>query len=216
MVGAIGERLQGAAASRAVDLLDRYLAYRDAARRLGAEDDLAARAAELKQLRRRYFDPADAEKLFGRQERDEAVAVEKRRVALDPSVPAAERAVRIAALERALPEAEQAARAAAMGPLLEREIEDAMRARGATDGDIQQRRIDALGPEVAARLKALDDARAAWTERLRAFQVERDAIARAYPDPATRDAMVQKLLEDSFTPPERLRVRAADEIAAAR
>src|SRR5262249_32571706 len=65
IVLAIGERLQGAAASRAVELLDRYLAYRDAARRLGAAGDLTARLAELRQVRRRFFDSADAEKLFG-------------------------------------------------------------------------------------------------------------------------------------------------------
>ena len=88
-----------------------------------------------------------------------------------------------------------------------------MRAAGATDEEIQRRRVEAVGREAADRLKTLDDERAAWRKRVEAFHAERDAISRSQPDPAARAAAIQRLLDDSFSPEERLRIKALDVIA---
>jgi lipase chaperone LimK len=216
LVAAIRGKLTGPAAERAIGLLDRYLAYREATRTLrGAEDgDLAARLDALRRLRREQFGAADADKLFGLEERADAVAIEKRRVQTDPALSPEQRTRRIAELEEQLPESIRASRAAAARPLRQQEEEQAMRAAGATDEEIQRHRVATVGEAAAGRLKTLDEQRADWTRRLQAFQTDREEIARSQPDSAAREAAVEKLLEASFSPEERLRVKAADAIAA--
>jgi lipase chaperone LimK len=214
LVAAIRRKLKGPAADRAIGLLDQYLAYREATRSLREDGDLAARLAELRRLRREHFGAADADKLFGLEERVDKVAIEQQRLQRDPSLSPEERTRRIAALEEQLPEDVRAARAAAARPLRQREEELAMRAAGATDEEIQRHRVATVGEAAAERLKGLDEQRAEWKRRLRAFQAEREAIARSQPDPVARQAAVDKLLEASFSPEERLRVKAADAIAA--
>jgi lipase chaperone LimK len=213
----IRERLSGPAVSRALGLLDRYLAYREATRSLrpDGDSDLAARLDAIRTLRRAHFGAADADKIFGEQERTDAVAVAERRVQSDASLQPEERRRRIAELEEQLPEAVRAARTAATRPLREQEDEQAMRAAGATGEEIQRHRVATVGEAAAERLKTLDEERASWKQRLAAFRTEREAIARAQPDPAARKALIRKLLDDSFTPAERLRVNALDTIAAA-
>ena len=208
IVAAIRERVHGGAEARALGLLESYLGYREAARGIRAANDAGGRLAELRRQRRAHFSHADADALFGSQEAVDAVAVEKQRIGNDASLSAAERARRLTELDGELPAAERAARAASMRPHLQREDEEAMRAKGATDEEIQRRRVETVGEAAALRLQALDRARADWAGRLQRFQEARDAIARDVPDPDARASAIAHLVEDSFSPRERLRVHA--------
>jgi hypothetical protein len=71
---------EGRAATEALSLFDEYLLYREAGRSLRAPaDDLAARLAALRELRRRHFgDRADP--LFGAEERAIERALAQRRI----------------------------------------------------------------------------------------------------------------------------------------
>lgn len=216
IVKRIHDKLKGAAADQATNLLDRYLAYREATRSIsaGADGDLGARLEALRKIRRDHLGAVDAEKLFGAEERATSVAIAQQRVQLDTSLTPEERKAKIADLEADLPDDVRKARAAALAPLRQREDEQALRAAGATDEEIQRHRVETVGQEAADRLQDLDRKRAEWKKRLAAFQADRDAILRSSLDPAARDAAVEKLLESSFSPEERLRVKAADAIAA--
>jgi len=211
----IREKLKEPAAGQASQLLDKYLAYREATRTIkaGAEGDIQARLDALRRLRREHFGAGDADKLFGVEERATAVAIAQQRVQRDPDLSPEERKRRLDELEAQLPEDVKKARQAALGSLRQREDEQALRAAGATDEEIQRHRVDAVGQEAADRLKDLDQQRAAWKKRVAAFQAERDAIVRSQPDSAARDTAIQKLLNDSFSPEERLRIKALDAIA---
>lgn len=57
-------RLPARAAAQGRDLLGRYLAYREAARQLGADGDLETRRHAVQSLRRQHLGAAAAEKLF--------------------------------------------------------------------------------------------------------------------------------------------------------
>ncbi|MEP7122043.1 MAG: lipase secretion chaperone, partial [Byssovorax sp.] len=189
--------------------------YREATRRLREDGDSAARLAALHDLRVRIFGDEDATRLFGDQERTDAVALAEQRIHQDSSLTSDERATRLAKLEEGLPEAVRAARARATLPLREQEEEAARRAAGEGEEAIRSYRVATVGEEAADRLEALDAQRDAWTQRLQAYRAARAAIAEKTSDLDARQAAFARLAEASFNPQERLRVAALDAMAEA-
>lgn len=201
------------AARRAIALLDDYLGYREAARRLAPGGEVAARLEAVRALRRERFGDV-AELLFGSEERAVAVALEQRDILGDRSLTPADRDRRLAEAEARLPDAVREAREASTRPLRERADEEAMRAAGASDADLHAARVAADGPEAADRLAELDRRRASWAARLQAFRAARAALQRNEPDPDRQRVAVTRLLDASFTSLEQVRVDAADRLAA--
>jgi lipase chaperone LimK len=213
------KRLPGAAMDEAVRVLDDYLSYLEAARSLAstrgeALEDVGARLEALHALRREHLGGA-AEGLFGQEEAVDAVTVERLRLQKDASLTPAERERRMAALEERLPPDVRAAREESTRPLRQAAVEAELRAAGANAEDLHPHRLATVGPEATARLEALERERTEWDQRLADFRAKREALGRAEPDVARRRAAVQRLLFDSFSPEERLRVEAADTIDAA-
>jgi len=211
-------RLPATAAAEATAILDRYLAYRDAARQLAPPpSDPRAGLAQLHDLRARMFAPEIVQAWFADEEAATHAALDRRDALLDPALSPAERERRLTEIDDRLPAAVREARAAATAPLDELNREQAMRAAGAGDDQIAAARTAAFGPEAAARLADLDRARAEWDARLARF---RDARAALLADPRLDDAergrRIAELLVRSFTPEERIRVDALDRIAAER
>ncbi|MBN9684116.1 MULTISPECIES: lipase secretion chaperone [unclassified Corallococcus] len=214
------KKLPAAAMDEAVQVLDDYLAYLDAARGLASKGsaampDTAERLESLRKLRREHLGPGVADGLFGQEEAVDAVAVERLKLMKDASLTKEEREQRMAALEERLPPEVRASREEAVRPLRQQAVEQELLAAGATAEDLHQHRLSTVGPEATERLEALDAERAQWKQRLADFRAKRAALGQSEPNPARRQAAVQRLLFDSFTPEERLRVEAADSIEAA-
>lgn len=219
IVAVIERRLPPAAAREAVDLLDRYLLYRERARQIAAtdpgDDDAHARFATIWALRREILGAADADAFFAEEEAYDRVALERARIMTDPFLSSAERAQQLPAVEAAIPEPMREARDAATLPMRLDAAAAAMRAAGGTEADVDALRAEMVGTDAAARLAALDREEAEWRRRLDAFRDARTALERD----ATRSAddragAVQALLASSFTPAERLRVEAIDRLAS--
>ncbi|NNC15428.1 lipase chaperone [Corallococcus exiguus] len=213
------KKLPAAAMDEAVQVLDDYLAYLEAARGLGSNGsaatmDTAERLESLRKLRREHLGGA-ADGLFGQEEAVDAVAVERLKLMKDASLTKEEREQRMSALEDRLPPDVRASREEAVRPLRQQAVEQELLAAGATAEDLHQHRLSTVGPEATGRLESLDAERAQWKQRLADFRAKREALGQSEPDPARRQAAVQRLLFDSFTPEERLRVEAADTIEAA-
>lgn len=213
------KNLSAAAMEEAVRVLDDYLAYRDAARTFaanqrGAELDVGARLESLRELRREHLGPW-AEGLFGDEERVDAVSVERMKLQQDTTLSPEERERRIAALEEQLPAEYRASRDEALRPLRQQAVEREMVESGASAEDLRQHRLATVGAEATERLEAMDREEAEWKRRLAEFRSRREALGQSEPNPAARQAAVQRLLFDSFTPEERLRVEALDAIDAA-
>ncbi|NVJ02434.1 lipase chaperone [Myxococcus sp. AM009] len=213
------KNLPAAAMDEAVRLLDDYLAYRDAARTFaanqrGAALDVGARLESLRELRREHLG-AWADGLFGDEERVDAVSVERMKLQQDTTLTPEERERRIAALEEQLPADYRASRDEALRPLQQQTVERELVESGATAEDLRQHRLATVGPEATERLEAMDREEAEWARRLAEFRARREALGQSEPNPAARQAAVQRLLIDSFTPEERLRVEALDAIDAA-
>ncbi|NOK36226.1 lipase chaperone [Corallococcus exercitus] len=213
------KKLPSAAMDEAVQVLDDYLSYLEAARGLASKGsvpmDTAERLEALRKLRREHLGPGAADGLFGKEEAVDAVAVERLKLMKDASLTKEERERRISELEERLPPDVRASREEAVRPLRQQAVEQELLAAGATREDLHQHRLSTVGPEATERLEALDAERAQWKQRLADFRAKREALGRAEPDATRRQAAVQRLLFDSFTPEERLRVEAADAIDAA-
>ena len=127
-------------AQRALDLFDRYLGLRAAVARLDADEPLADRLARLHALRVEWLGREAAAAFFADEERDAMLALERRRIATDRALSAAERGERIAALDAALGGPERVAREADAEPWL---------------AEAQTRELDAGGADGATRAVTL-------------------------------------------------------------
>lgn len=214
IIAVLRARLPAGAAAEAIAILDRYLAYREAARSLAPAFDPAAGLDQVHELRSRMFSPAVVQAFFADEEAATYAALARRAVLQDGTRTAAERDRRLAELEMQTPAAVREARAAAMAPLDEMAREARMRAAGASAQQIAASRTAALGSDAAARLAELDQARAAWDFRLAQFRAERAALlADAALDDAERSRRIDELLARSFSPTERIRVEVIDRIS---
>lgn len=212
IVAEIEARLAPTAARQAIELLDRYLAYRERVRELQASapsDDLAQRLAELHRIRVETFGDADAAALFGEEERVQSVDLRRREVASDPTLSPEERQRRIDELEEELPAAVREARTAAMAPARLSRDERQLRDAGGTAEDVRSLREQRFGTAAADRLAALDRERAEWQQRLDDYRRRRTILqADSALDDDARTRALQALLEERFTPQERPRVEA--------
>jgi len=216
IIAVLHARLPDAAAAEAIAILDRYLAYREAARRLvPPSSDLRAGLDQVHELRSKMFSPAVVQAFFADEEAATYAALARRDVLADTTLSPAERERRFAEIDARTPPAVLAARAAATAPIDELNREAQLRAAGASAPEIAAARTAALGADAAARLADLDRAHAAWDARLAQFRAERAAVLA---DPALGDAERQHRIDDllarSFTASERRRVEVLDRIAA--
>jgi lipase chaperone LimK len=219
ILAAIAERLPPAAARAALELLDRYLEYRERGRELwaaaGDADDLDRRLEVVRALRREVFGDDVADALFGEQEAEDFVAAAQREIARDESIPEEERRRRIEALEQQLPEPVREARAEALKPLRWMEEERQLRAAGGTAPEVRALRERYFGAEAADRLEALDRETAEWDRRIAEYRAARAAIE-SDPSlaPDVRASAIEALRAERFSDTERLRVDALDRLAA--
>lgn len=209
IIAVLRARLPGPAVAEAIDILDRYLAYREAARGLVAGGSDTAALDQVHELRVKLLPPAVVKAFFADEEAATYAAMQRRDVLADRTLSEAERARKLAEIEARIPAAAREGRAAALVPLAEMQREDQLRASGASEAAITASRTAAFGADGAARLAALDREHAAWDARLAQFRAARAAIvADATIDDAERARRIAALLESSFTEPERIRVEA--------
>jgi lipase chaperone LimK len=207
------QRLSAAAASEAVSLLDRYIAYKRALatteRSLPSIADSAtaarARLETMQRLRYDYFSSAEAAGLFGASDardretiallegaRQESSGAAAKRAASQVPSPAA----------TALAAAERAERDAPVRILtLEANVQQA-RSRGADDNEVYRLRASTLSTEAAARLAEVDREETDWQRRIAAYRAAR------IQSPAADAAALQQLRDAQFTPQEQKRLDA--------
>lgn len=204
------------AASQAFALVQGYrgyareLAEMNASQRPPEDADAMRRlVAQEAALRRRHFDPAAAQALFGTQEAYSRYAVEAQALDADTAIGAVEKARRLHALRLALP-----AEVAELEPGVSTQASELnlkvaeLRERGASAEDVQAVRTQYLGAEAAASLGEMEAHHAQWAARYQAFRQQRDALLATAPaDPAEAEA---RLLAQHFQPDELPGARAYD------
>jgi lipase chaperone LimK len=211
----IESRLRPEAQPAALDLLERYLAYREALRSLFESEDLANQSLErrfqrIRELRREHFRAHEREVLFAAEEERWRVDLERQRIAKDPDLAPEERAARLAALDAELPDDVRQAREIALAAVALREDEASLRAAGASDAEIHALREQRFGAEAADRLAALDQRRVRWERRVDAWRDERAQLLEAG---ATAEEIAERRAR-RFEGPELRRLEAVERIEA--
>ena len=203
------DRLDAAAARRAVELFDAYVAFRREAAEVGRDEDISldeARAA-LRDAHARHLGAAGA---FAAELERIDRGIEVARVLASDDLDAPAKAARLEAIlepPRGDARALRPARA-------HREVREA-RARGASDEEIFAIRSELVGEEAARRLAALDAERQAFGERVQAYRDEVRALRERIADDEVRAEALEALRRERFNQAELLRLRALDRLAAA-
>jgi lipase chaperone LimK len=210
------QRFAPAAARQAEDVLDRYLAFREALRSAAPHASSGGRGVDLlrdrlramRAIRSQFFGDAEAQALFGPADREAAAALERMAVEQDPALDPDARRARLAALAAAEPDAVRAARDASMAVVRLDDAVRAARARGASDDDVWHLRATAASPDAADRLAELDRAEAAWQARIDDYLAQRRQVLGAGSPDASRQEALAALRSQLFTPAEQKRLAA--------
>jgi len=198
--------LDTGAQNRVVAWFDAYVAVQREAIAMPRSGDLVEEAARLRTLHREQLGDELASAWFGREDAYAAYTAQRLVIAQDNKLDASDKAERLAALEQTLAPGQRA------------EIRDStdFQLAVAQTRQLDAQRTDAAarfseraalwGEDAAVRLDILDQARAAWDERvatyarLRAAVIEDGSIS-----PASRAAQLSNLLS-AFSEPEQRRL----------
>jgi lipase chaperone LimK len=210
----LDRRLKPGPAREAKLLLASYLAYKQALAgvesNLPRTDDVAqsarARMLAMRQLRSAYFTPAQSVGLFAAADARDDDALARLEVDIDKRLSPEQKKAGLAALDQRMPAALREEREAPAKIIRLEESVSRLRQNGAGDNEIYSVRAAALSPEAAARLAEVDRDEAAWKARIGAYLAQR-ATLMAQPA-QQRDAALQHLRNESFSPDEQRRLGA--------
>ena len=199
--------------SPALDLLARYLPYREA---MAASDlaplTLEQRLETVRGLRREHFGPELAEQLFAAEEERARFEITWQRIADDPSLSPDERERQLERLEEQLPGPVRLRRKLARVAMRLEEEEAALRAQGVPEAEILARRQERYGPTANERLGQIQQRHAQWEQRLARWREARDALLTELEGAAERERTqaVDALRAEHFEGRELAQVKALD------
>lgn len=217
LLHATGAGLSDSVVAEIAAVLDRYMAYRDAARATLASGnsspgDLSSRVSEMRALQLSALGPDLAKAFYGDDARLANIDMQRLAVLRDSSMTKDERERALAGIDAQLPPEVRDARQASSAPAALHQRVEALRAAGGSSADIAALRRSEFGVGAAERLDMLDRSRERWSQRLTAYRSEEEALRSAYGSPnsqAYRQA-VETLRQRLFSTEELARVRALD------
>jgi lipase chaperone LimK len=219
----IAQQLPEPARGQALVLLEQYLDYkrqlvlleRDLPQLAGL-DALRQRELAVQALRGRIFDPETQQAFFAREQAYNQFSLQRLAIVQDSSLDDAGKAAAIDQLRNSLPAELQDS----VMPQLQNQLRQQtaqLQAAGANPGQIRRLRQQLVGAEATERLEALDQQRHNWAQRIERYRTEKAAIeANQGMSASDKAAAVAQLAADNFDEHERLRLPAAEQLAAAR
>lgn len=217
----MAQQLPKLAASQAAQLLDRYLAYKDAVARVAqggdvaqvnALDGLANRLEALRLLRAKFFSQSEIQAFYGDDDAYDSYTIERLRVLQNKALAPHEKALQIAQLTQALPGEIRSGMTATDSYDNLQSITLDWRSRNGSEQELRMARMSLVGAEATERLERLDQQRAQWSERLNAYRQERDQIMGDVSlSGIQRQASLTRLRESRFADGELARVQSLDE-----
>jgi lipase chaperone LimK len=208
----LAQKLPPEEQSYALDVFDRYLAFRKALAEQapGARDGaLDGRVARMRRLRQVYFNGEESAGLFGRGDAYDDFMLARLAIVQNVSLDERTRHARLAALDGAQPPDVQAMRRETVVHRTLARAERLLRMRGGDDAQMFALRARLVGDAAAGRLARLDQEKALWQRRLESYRTARQALldAPGQTDPERR-RQIAALQGNLFTPAERLRLAA--------
>lgn len=206
----IDSQLQEPARARAQALLEQYLSYkrelvlleRDLPQ-MASLDAMRQRETVVQTLRARLFDSETHQAFFAREEGYNRFTLERLAIQYDSTMSAEEKGVAVDRLRASLPEELQQHTAR-------------LQAEGASAAQIRQMRQQLVGAEATTRLEALDSQRQSWQRRLDDYITAKAKIqVNEGLSSGDKRAAIEALAAERFDERERLRLDAAEQLAAA-
>mgnify|MGYP000220364764 CR=1 FL=1 len=213
-------QLSGDALQQANELLRNYIDYKISLAEL--EDSIAGSTTsmditELKRrhdminsLREEFMGKEVAEIFFGQDEIYDNYMLSRIAVTQNKELTADEKKQALAEVELLLPEEKRVKRARSTQHLRLSSAVSDLRKNGASESEIYQLRLDAVGADAAGKLAELDDKRALWRQRLDGYVTERDQIKSSGLSHQEQTVAINDLIEQRFQGREQIRVRALD------
>ncbi|MGR2678789.1 lipase secretion chaperone [Chromobacterium haemolyticum] len=207
---ALQAQLNGAALKQALELFDRYVAYRRAlSDGKAAAGGVAERLQQMRALRLQFLSESEVAGLFGEEDLYDDFTVKRLRIAADVSLSAEQKAARLKALEAGLPADLRAARLEPVKHLTLAEAEETLRKKGGGEQELYALRAGMVGQAAADRLSQLDREQAQWQSRVEAYRLEAQRLQTvAGLDAAQRRQALAGWRAQRFNPQEQLRLDA--------
>lgn len=219
----IASQLPAPARDQALLLLEQYLDYKRQLvlleRDLPQMADLSAlrqREAAVQALRARIFDSQTHQAFFAREEAYNQFSLERLAIVHDSRLDDAGKAAAVDQLRNSLPaEMQDSVLPQLQNQLRQQTVQ--LRAAGASPAQIRRLRQQLVGAEATERLEALDQQRLGWSQRIEQYRQAKAALlANQGLSASDRSAAIAQLAADNFDERERLRLDAAEQLAASR
>lgn len=228
-------RLPPKAETRALDILEGYLGYKDAVDDFNAtqakyskpmlgrpsieeirkrEKEALADKEQLRSLRSNFLDPETSEAFYGVEDRHDAYIEKMDDIRYDQEISTEEKLQRQKEALQDMPEWFQEQELRKINRI---KLNDLDRTSMSAE-DYSARRLEIVGPEAAARLEALDDRRHEWRARKDTFEKSKTELEELWSDtehPLYQEAL-ERLQKDSFSPEEILRLQGQKHLENAR
>lgn len=197
-------------------LLDQYIAYMHAKTQQTAPatagstpDAYQAIFAAQKDLRMRFFSPAEADAFFGADQAYDQFTIDSMRINNDSSLNAQQKAAKVAELINQQP----AAFGDSIRPLMQfselQQLTKDIKARGGSAEELHTMRESLIGAAAANRLDQVDADNAAWQQQVNSYLAAREQIKSTTSDPASQQSAIAALCNQTFnTPEQRLRAQS--------
>ncbi len=169
----------------------------------------ASQLQEKRQLRASYLTPQVIQAFYGDEDAYDDYTLQRWEIAQDTSLSATEKSEQQKELLDRLPASMQQ-NMAAMQRLQNVQQSDAdCRKRGCSAAQLHAERVAEVGEAAAERLDAMDAENTAWQQRVQGFLQQRQQIlASPSYSPEDKQAQIEQLQSQQFTPNERLRLAA--------
>lgn len=205
------------AADYAIYLLDQYVSYNHALKKLkpsgnfksGDLESFRAVVVQMRKLQQKYFTAAEIQALFGHEQSLNQFNLEQMQIHADKTMDSQQKAIEIARLIDQLPtDLSEGVRISMQFAELQQLTQD-IQQQGGSPEDIRNMRESLLGVEAADRLEKVDQEEALWQQQVNTYLTMRDQIMASSLDNSSKQQSIHKLRDDTFnTPEERLRAQS--------
>ncbi|MFV8571103.1 lipase secretion chaperone [Marinobacter sp. SBS5] len=202
-----------------IDILDRYLAYREASEQMELHAgtpsvDIFEAFGVVYRMRREYLGSDVAEGFYGVEERRLRLALDRQRVMADDSLSEAEKSRALAQIDQNLPEHVRKTKETSMAVVSTVQRVQELRESGASETEVRALRLEQYGAEATARLEEVDRERRQWQKRLSDYRRRKQAVMQSEGlAPQDRSEALRLLRESMFEGHELRRIRALDKMA---
>lgn len=210
----------------ALQLLDKYMAYRHASQQQSLKftkiekitpEVLEGILYRVKNLRQQFFTPPEEEAFFGNEDAYTQYTIAEMKINADSSLSAAQKAEQIADLiARQPPELAKSMKSLMQYAEIQK-LTKQIQAQGGSPEELRKMRVNLVGEAAADRLAVLDANNAIWQKQVNSYLAAREQINVSVADPQARQREIDSLRASMFnTPEQQLRVQTYEQMSLKR